>query len=129
MTSTQTRSLSLWLPAALAFAALNSTARAEDLNQIVVRGSDTTTIGYDYHDLRPIQQQTVKVDVSYDPVTLTTNSGVALLKDAVQQAAYKACTGDDNLMRPDYSCIRTAIEQARPQIAQAVARARNAANG
>ena len=132
MTSTYAKRLGWLLPAAIAAASLvatSSPAHGEELTQIVVRGSSTKTIGYDYHDLRPIQQSTVTVGVRYDPVTLTTNSGVALLKDAVAQAALKACGASHWSTSLYNSCVRPAIDQAQPQIARAVEEARARLNG
>jgi|SRR6185312_11210686 len=132
MTSTDVRR-ARWIGRALiAVAALSwagSPAGADELTQVVVRGSNTRTIGYDYHTLRPIEESTTTVGVRYDPVTLTTHSGVALLKDAVEQAANKACSGSDVSTAEHDSCVRRAIEDARPQVARAVTEARNHLNG
>jgi len=86
-------------------------------------------IGRDYHSLKPIEQSNVTVGVSYDPVALTTNSGVALLKDAVTQAAVKACADADRSSPPDQTCIQNAVDQAQPQVARVVAQARGRLNG
>jgi len=91
----------------------SSPARADDLTQVVVRGSNTRTIGYDYHTLKPIEESSVTVGVRYDPVTLTTRSGVALLKEAVAEAAIKACSGSDVSTAEYLSCVRRAIERER----------------
>ncbi len=130
MNSTHVKAFDLSVPAVyalIAAAALGfaTTARGAEPEQIVVQGPTTHAIGYG--TLRPLEQSTVKVGVSYDPVTLTTHSGVALLKDAVTQAAFKACVDADPNYPPESACISTAIEQAQPQIAQAVARARSGA--
>ena len=106
---------------------ITATARGAEPEQIVVQGPISHTVGYD--SLRPEEQSTVKVGVSYDPVTLTTHSGVALLQDAVTQAAFKACVDADPTYAPESACISRAIDQAQPQIAQAVARARSGVNG
>jgi UrcA family protein len=128
---TYVKRLSLALPAAVAIALVagtSSPAQGEELTQIVVHGSTTETIGHDYHGLRPIEQTRVTVGVRYDPVTLTTNSGVALLKDAVAQAALKAC-GASTWATVEYnSCVRPAIDEAQPQIARAVEQARGRLN-
>jgi UrcA family protein len=131
MSATPVKHLSWVLPAAVAvaLAGLSSPAHSEDLTQIVVRGSNTHTVGYDPHGLRPIQQSTVTIGVRYDPVTLTTNSGVALLERAVTKAAYAACQADDGSSYLYNSCVRPAIDQAQPQIARAVQEARNRLNG
>ncbi len=136
MTLTPVKALRWTLPAVfavMAFATLNPTARGEELNQITVRSSHDSIVGYRLPGLTPIVQSTVKLDVSYDPVTLTTHSGVALLKDAVTQAAYKACGEADPAAAaagPVYNdCVRQAIDQAQPQVARAVAQARSTVNG
>jgi UrcA family protein len=129
MSSAQVKAFSFLFAAcgAVALAGISPSAQGEDLNQITVRGSDTRTIGYDFHSLSPIEETTVSFGVSYDPVTLTTNSGVALLKDAVTQAAFKACGGED--LAPDKTCMRIAVDQAQQQIARAVAKARSGVSG
>lgn len=53
--------------------------------------------------------------IQYNPVTLTTNSGLALLKDGVEKAARELCYSIDPL-DPDGTCVRNAIESALPQI-------------
>jgi UrcA family protein len=70
------------------------------------------------------QQVTLTARVQYDPVTLTTNSGVALLKDGVLQAAHKVCQAADPSAVHDNACIRKAIAGAQPQVDAAIAQAR-----
>ncbi len=132
MNSTQVKALDLTLPALFALVAtagLCAGARGAEApaSQIVVRGATTQVIGNDYR--RPLEQSTVKLGVRYDPVTLTTNSGVALLQDAVTQAAFRACVDADATSAPESRCIPNATDQAQPQIAQAVAQARRDAQG
>jgi UrcA family protein len=132
MTSIHVRPARWALPAMIAVASLawaSSPAHADDLTQVVVRGSNTRTIGYDYHTLKPIEESSVTVGVRYDPVTLTTRSGVALLKEAVAEAAIKACSGSDVSTAEYHSCVRRAIENAQPQVARAITEARNYVNG
>ena len=133
MNSTSVKRLYLTVPAVYALvtvAALfvTGSVRGAQPAQIVVQGpAKHTVVGYEW--LRPIQQTTVTVGVSYDPITLTTRSGVALLRDAVAQAAFKACSDADPSYAPASSCISSAIDQAEPQIVQAVARARSGVYG
>jgi len=132
MNSTHARALDLTLPAVFALVAtagLCASARGAEAppTQIVVRGTSTQVIGHDYR--RPVEQSTVRLGVRYNPVTLTTNSGVALLKDAVTQAAFQACVDADPTYAPESRCISNAIDQAQPQIEQAVAQARRDMNG
>src|ERR1700736_1468546 len=66
---------------------------------------------------RPIRSRTMTAhaygkpsDLSYDPATLTTDSGVALLKKSVADAARKACdTAADPVTDDDGTCVRKAI--------------------
>jgi UrcA family protein len=67
--------------------------------------------------------------VQFDPVTLTTNSGAALLKDAVLDAARQACTDADPFTNDGGACVRKAVESAAPQVDAVIARARSSANG
>lgn len=124
------------LPVALAVGALgflSATAQAADANtidQVTVRAPRVKVVGHDYALDAPIEQVTVNARVQYDPVTLTTNSGVALLKDSVNDAARKACYRagllSDGAISPDnMTCIRNAIDAAQPQIEAAIDRARS----
>jgi UrcA family protein len=127
MNSTHTKALDLTLPALLALVAtagLCASAQGAETatTQIVIQGPTTRVIGHDYR--RPLELSTVKLGVRYDPATLTTHSGVALLEDAVTQAAFQACVDADPTSVPESRCVSNAIDQAQPQISQAVARAR-----
>jgi UrcA family protein len=131
-TPTNVKTLSGSLLAAFAIVALavfSASAHAADYDQITVNGSTTKTVDRDYATGAPIQETTVKVAVSYDPVTLTTNSGVALLKDSVVDAARKACDTADPLEEDDGTCVQEAIHSAQAQIARAVAQAGRNTNG
>lgn len=119
------------LRAALAIAALavfSVSAHAADYDEITIHGSTTRTVGREDATGAPIQETTVKIGVTYDPVTLTTNSGIALLNDSVADAASKACFTADPLS-DDGMCVRNAIESAQPQIARAITLARSSVNG
>jgi UrcA family protein len=132
MTPTRVKTLSGSLPAAFAVMALavfSASAHAAEYDEITISGSTTKTVGREYATGAPIRETTVKVGVSYDPVTLTTNSGVALLKDAVVDAARKACDMADPLTQDDGTCLREAVRSAQPQIARAIAKARSSTNG
>jgi UrcA family protein len=132
-TSTNVKILSGGLPAALAILALavfSASAHAADYDEITVHGAKTTESEFgtlDYRTRLPVETTTVNFTVKYDPVTLTTNSGVALLKDSVADAARDACWKAGLLsLEDDGTCTRKAISSAQPQIAQAVAQARSA---
>ena len=131
-TSIRVKSLSAGLPVAFAIAALavfSASAHGADLNEITIQGSSTQTVGRDAATGAPIQETTVRAGVSYDPVTLTTNSGVALLKDNVADAARKACETADPFDDDDGTCVRDAIRSAQAQIARAVDQARTSTTG
>jgi UrcA family protein len=131
-TSTRAKILSGSLHAAfavMAIAVFSAGAHAAESNEIAVQGSNTKTVGTDYATGAPIEQTTVKVAVTYDPATLTTDSGVALLKESVVDAARKACDTADPLTDDDGECVRQAIHSARAQIARIVAQARSGTNG
>jgi UrcA family protein len=115
--------------AIMALAMFSIGAQAAEPNQITIHGSTTKVVGRDYATDAPIEETTVKVAVSYDPVTLTTNSGVALLNDSVADAARKACDTADPLTDDGGTCVREAIASAQTQIARAVAQARSSSNG
>jgi len=103
-------------------------AQASEPDEIKITSSSTQTIGRDAATDAPIQEVTRKVAVEYDPVTLTTNSGVALLNDSVADAARKACDTDDfdDFSSDNQTCVRKAIESAKSQIDSAIARAKSA---
>jgi UrcA family protein len=120
------------MPAALAAALFavgalglfSGRAHAAELDQITISAPSVKTVGRDYATLAPIEEMTQKGRIKVDPVTLTTNSGVALLNDAVQATAQKLCYSLDPLSFDDGECVRGAIKSAQGQIAVVVARAR-----
>jgi UrcA family protein len=120
------------LPIALAIGALalvSARAHADDeIPEVTISAPAVKTVGRDYATLAPIQESTVTARVAYDPVTLTTNSGVALLNDAVLDAARKACWTADPLGDDGGSCVQTAVKSAQQQVTAAVAHARSNAN-
>jgi UrcA family protein len=112
-----------------ALAVFSINAYAAEPNEVTIHGSTTKVVGRDYATNAPIEETTVKVGVSYDPVTLTTNSGIALLKDSVAEAARKACAAADPLTDDGGTCVREAISSAQTQIARAITLARSSSNG
>jgi UrcA family protein len=133
-TSIRVNILRRGLPLAFAIMAVGVAggyAQASEPDQIRIDSSTTQTVGRDFPADVPIQEVTTKVAVEYDPVTLTTNSGVALLNDSVADAARKACdTSAIDAFSSDSdseTCVREAIESAKSQVASAIARARSAA--
>jgi len=131
-TSTSVKILSGSLHAAfaiMAIAVFSASVHAAEPNEITVQGSTAKTVGRDYATGAPIQETTVKVAVSYDPATLTTDSGVALLKKSVADAARKACDTADPFEDDDGTCVLEAIDSAQAQIARVVGQARSSTNG
>jgi len=120
------------LPIALAIGALavmSARARAQDLDEITISAPAVKAVGSDAATLAPIEESTVTARVAFDPATLTTNSGVALLKDSVLEAARKACDAADPFTPDDGTCVQTAVRSAKPQVDAAIARARSSVNG
>src|SRR5580704_6384997 len=60
------------------------------VDQVTVYAPRVRVVGRDEATLAPIEQETVSVRVHFDPPTLTTNSGRALLDDSVNAAARQA---------------------------------------
>jgi UrcA family protein len=116
------------LPVALAIGALtvlSARAHADDLDEITISAPAVKTVGRDAATGAPIEEVTVTARVKTDPVTLTTNSGVALFKDSVLDAARKACTMADPLTPEDGTCVHDAVKAAQPQVDAVIARARS----
>jgi UrcA family protein len=72
----------------------------------------------------PIEEVTATAIVKFNPVTLTTNSGIALLKDGVWSAAFQACEAAAPFSLGD-GCVSGAVRSAQPQVDAAIARARS----
>ena len=106
-----------------------STGAYADVNEVIDPGTITitapreTVVGRDYATNAPIIQVNSTARVRYEPMVLTTNSGVALLKYRVTKAAREMCTDLDPLAAQDWSCVRRAVDEAQPQIDAAIARA------
>jgi UrcA family protein len=105
-------------------------AYADDPNQVdqvTVYAPRVRVVGHDEATLAPIKQTAVSVRVRFDPPTLTTNSGRALLDDSVNAAARQACESPDPVADDDDgSCINEAVASAQPQVRTAIARAQMA---
>jgi UrcA family protein len=99
------------------------------IDQVTVSSETVKVVGHDAATGAPIDEMMKTARIQYDPVTLTTNSGVALLKDSIQEAARKACYSIDPLDTDDATCVRNAVDSAMPQVNAAVARARTQAIG
>lgn len=94
----------------------------EKVDVITVFAPAAKIVGRDAATGAPIQEMRVTVRVQFDPVTLTTNSGVALLKDSVAEAAQKACGA--SLTDDAVACVHDAINSAQPEVEAAIAQAR-----
>ncbi|MDB6083427.1 MAG: hypothetical protein JWN43_1308 [Gammaproteobacteria bacterium] len=114
--------------AGVAIAAFSGGAYAAEPSEILVQGPTSKTIGYDLPTGAPIEEVTVKIAVNFDPATLSTDSGVALLNKSVLDAARKACDRADPTTDDDV-CVRKAIDSAQAQIARMVSQARTSTNG
>ena len=128
------RALRSRLPVAVAlgtFAFISAGAQAADPEEITISKPSVKTVGYEDATGAPIQEITEKATITLDPVTLTTNSGVALLKDSVLEAASKVCNSVALSMSDDDedTCVRDAVKSAQAQVDAAVARARSTTNG
>ena len=115
-----------------AVALISARAQADDpaqIDQVTISSPTVTIVGRDSSTNSPITETTKTARIQFNPVTLTTNSGVALLKDSVRESARKLCDSIDPLDSDDGTCIRGAIDSAQSQVDAAIARARSTANG
>jgi len=69
----------------------------------------------------PIETAELTMRVSYADLRLDTNSGQALLKSRVADAAKDACTRLSVPQATDQQCITTAVKNATPQVDAAIA--------
>ncbi len=110
------------------FALASGRAHAGVLKPITISAPAARVVGYDPATDAPIRQITIRAAVRFNPVILTTHSGVSILKDDVAEAARKAC----NSLRPlgaGEACIRRAVDSAEPQVKAAITRARSSVLG
>jgi UrcA family protein len=111
-------------------ALLSNRAHANDSDVITISVSSVRTGGI--VESRPVLLNvgfhpagvTLTARVQFDPVTLRTNSGVALLNDGVLEGARKLCHAADSTTLDDGTCVREAVESAQPQVKAAIACAR-----
>jgi UrcA family protein len=115
----------------LAFMSAGAQAADPNPDQITVSAPTVKTVGRDEATSAPLQDVTESASIQFDPVTLTTNSGVSLLKDSVVEASFKLCNSIDMSMDGVYDdqCVRDAIKSAQTQVNAAIAKARSATNG
>jgi UrcA family protein len=107
-----------------ALALFGARAHAADLPQVTISAPSVKTVDRDAAAGAPIQEVTETARITVDPITLTTNSGVALLKDKVLETAQRICSTMDPLTdTDDGSCVREAVKSAQTQIEADVAQA------
>lgn len=138
-TSICTRASRRDLPLALAFAigALSLagvTVHAANLAPVTISAPMIKDAGQDSLTVAAIEKSTATAVVKFNPVTLTTHSGVALLEDSVQAAARRACDAaaspsPDETSLDDQSCVLQVVRSAQPQVDAAIARARGNGQG
>ena len=106
---------------------------AEPTPEITITGTHVKMIPYDFSTRRPAEQVNVTASVPVELDTLTLNSGVALLKYNVRQAARRACMvgdpGESATADVTTDCIHRALDDAQPQIDALVAQAHREARG
>ncbi len=116
------------LPVALAIGALtvlSARVQAFDLDPITISAPVVKTVGRDEATGAPEEIVTVTAVITPDALSLTTDSGVALLKEKVFEAARKACDAAGPFEWDDVNCVYEAVKSATPQVDAAVARARS----
>jgi UrcA family protein len=127
------RALQSRLPIALALGALafmSAGAQADEpdqVDQVTITAPSVKTVGRDEATGAPIEEVMKQASIKFDPVTLTTNSGVALLKDSVFESALRICNSIGLSMTYDDGgkCVRDAVDSAQVQVDAAIARARS----
>jgi hypothetical protein len=112
-----------------ALAVMTSHVQAAELDKLTIDRPIVKLVGRDESTEAPIEDVTVVAHVIPDPDTLTTDSGVVLLKDYVLEAARKACFAADPMAPDDGTCVHKALLEAKPQMAALIAQAKSKANG
>ena len=104
-----------------------ASAHATTLDPVTISAPAVKVVGRERLTNAPLQQTRISAHVGFKPVTLTTNSGVALLRDSVRNAAFRVCAA----LGPDSfgTCVIRAEQSAQPQVDAAIARARSATKG
>ncbi len=106
---------------------------AEPAQEVTITGTRVENIPYDLSTRLPAQKLTVTATVPANLDVLTLNSGVALLRDSVREAAQRACmTADPTASATSdvtTDCVHEAVRDAQPQINALIARAHSEAKG
>jgi UrcA family protein len=142
LTSNRVNILGRFLPVAFAAGAIalvSARAHAADLDQInpvqldpiTVSAPAEKVVGRDSATGAPIEEVTVTASVQADPAALKTNYGALMLNYSVLDAARKACAAPDPIADADDdgTCVRDAVESAKPQVDAAIAKARSSLAG
>ena len=136
LTSIQMNPLRGSLPVALAVGALalmSARVHAADpdslnpvqLDPITVSAPAENIVGRDEVGT-PIEEVTSTARVQVDPKALTTEYGVLMLNYSVRDAARQVCLADEPLADDDdTTCVKKAIEAAKPQVEAAIAQAKS----
>jgi UrcA family protein len=101
----------------------NATSFVDPVNVITVSAPVEKVVSRDALTGVPQTEIMVVARVKTDPVVLTMNSGVALFKDSVYEAARRACGADDSHGEVDVSCVHSALKAAKPQVNAVIAAA------
>jgi UrcA family protein len=139
-TSIRANFLGRMLPVAFAVGAIalvSARAHAADpdqfdpvrLDPITVSAPAVKIVDRDAATGASIEQVTTTARVEADPAALRTNYGALMLNYSVRDAALKVCTEADPVGDDNATCVRDAIESAKPQVDAAIARARSGATG
>ena len=140
LTSTRVNILGRFLPVAFAAGAIalvSARAHAAEpdqlnpvqLDAITVSAPAVKVVGRDAATNAPIEQVTITARVQADPAALKTNYGALMLNYSVLDAARKACAAPDPIADDDGTCVRDAVESAKPQVEAAIAKARSSVAG
>jgi len=103
-------------------------AHAATLDPVTISAPAVKVVGRDTLTNLPLQRIKITTHVKFNPVTLTTNSGVTLLQDSVRTAARRACAAVDPTAL-DGACVMRAERAVQPQVDAVIARARSDTKG
>ena len=143
LTSNRVNILGRFLPVAFAAGAIalvSARVHAADLDQINPVQLDPITVSAPAEKVvdrdsvtgAPIEEVTVTASVQADPAALKTNYGALMLNYSVLDAARKACAAASDPIADaddDGTCVRDAVESAKPQVDAAIAKARSSLAG
>jgi UrcA family protein len=107
---------------------------AANLDPVTISAPMVKDAGKNTMTLAPLEKITATAVIGFNPVTLTTHSGVALLEDSVRAAARRACgaAASSSLHQTslyEQDCVLRVVQSAQPQVDAAIARARSDARG